>query len=181
MEGNVSNIKRQAELLRELSVGCLSILEIGFNGGHSAAIFLKNQDCHVLSFDIGTHGYIWKSKRSIDGRFPGRHNLIIGDSRTTVPQYAEQKPDKKFDLIFIDGGHEYGVARMDFLNCRKMADEKTILVMDDTVYKLRHRKTFHLGPTKVWEDALRDEEVIELGREEFPPRPRGMSWGKFKS
>ncbi len=169
------------DLLSELSTGCLNILEIGFNGGHSASLFLKNKGCHVLSFDIGHHGYIEKAKKSIDSKFPERHNLIIGDSRITVPRYVEKNPNKKFDLIFIDGGHEYEVARADFVNCRKMANEKTILVMDDTVYKLRHRKKFHLGPTRVWEDALRDGEVVESGRAEFPPRPRGMSWGKFKS
>jgi hypothetical protein len=43
--------------------------------------------------------------------FPGRHELITGDSRETVPAFADEYPTRAFDLIYIDGGHDYEIAK----------------------------------------------------------------------
>jgi hypothetical protein len=35
-------------------------MEIGFNGGHSAELFLKNNtDIHLTSFDVDVHSYLY--------------------------------------------------------------------------------------------------------------------------
>jgi hypothetical protein len=39
-------------------------------------------------------------------QFPGRHNLIIGDSVHAVPAYARANQNERFDMFYIDGGHE---------------------------------------------------------------------------
>lgn len=109
------------------------ICEIGFNAGHSSLVFLETKkDIQMLSFDLGSHPYVFKAKQFIDNTFPGRHKLILGDSRKTVPEYYKNHKTEKFDLIFIDGGHTTDVAFADITNLRKMAHKDTILVLDDT-------------------------------------------------
>ena len=90
--------------------------------------YLKHTSAHVTSFDLGEHPYVTHAKEYIDAYYPGRHSLILGDSTVTVPKCIG-----KYDVIFIDGGHDYEVASADLQNAKKLARKNTI-VMDDTMY-----------------------------------------------
>jgi predicted O-methyltransferase YrrM len=110
------------------------ILEIGFNAGHSAEFFLTHTDCKKLvSFDIGTHDYLQFGLEYMQRKYGDRFSLITGDSKITVPEYAAAHPDEKFDLIFIDGGHNYDCIFADLLNCRQLAYKDTLIIIDDYV------------------------------------------------
>lgn len=170
--------KQLCELIAQYAPQTKRIMEIGFNAGHSAECFLKwNPNVHVVSFDIGRHNYVQKGKEYIDAIYPGRHTLIIGDSTKTVLEY---KPDVPFDVIFIDGGHDYPIAQADLENCKRLAHANTFVVMDDTV-RGRHEWTrhFNVGPTKAWVDAVERQEVEDLGFVDYN-KGRGMSWGRYR-
>ena len=67
----------------------INVMEIGFNAGHSAEIFLQNnKDLILTSFDLGIHNYVTTAKEYIDITYPNRHTLIFGDSRKTIPIYV---------------------------------------------------------------------------------------------
>jgi len=108
------------------------VLEIGFNSGVSAAYFLSSRDdVIVISVDIGEHKYVHDCKRLINEQFPGRHTLLIGDSKKIIPELI--KLGQIFpDLIFIDGDHIAPTPLIDARNCLALAHKETILVMDDT-------------------------------------------------
>ena len=109
------------------------IVEIGFNTGVSSAYFLSaRDDINVISVDIGCHRYIIECKKLIDEQFPGRHKLIIGDSKQIIPELNKSEPRIKPDLIFIDGDHTEPTPIIDARNCLALADKETVLVMDDT-------------------------------------------------
>ena len=114
------------------------------------------------------------AKEYIDAYYPGRHTLIIGDSTVTVPNYKTEN----FDVIFIDGGHDYDVANADFKNCIRFANPSTIVVMDDTIYTEDWVHPYTIGPTKVWVDAIHNNKVLDLGKKEYGTG-KGMSWGKY--
>lgn len=104
------------------------ILEIGFNTGSSANAFLAvRNDIKVVSVDIGIHAYVSRCKDAIDKHYPGRHALLIGDSKTVVPGLSLRP-----DLIFIDGDHAEPTPLIDARNCLALAAPHTILIMDDT-------------------------------------------------
>ena len=110
-----------------------NIVEIGFNTGVSSAYFLSaRDDIKVISVDIGIHTYVNECKKLIDGQFPGRHTLHIGDSRKIIPELNKLEPGFKPDLIFIDGDHLEPTPLIDARNCLALADKETVLVMDDT-------------------------------------------------
>ena len=153
-----------------------NILEIGFNAGHSADTFLTyNSSCNLLSFDIGEHSYVKVAKEYIDKTYPDRHTLILGDSTKTIPKY---ETDIKFDLIFIDGGHSYEVARADLMNCKRFAHKDTIVIMDDTMYRKEWEAEYTKGPTRVWLEGIKNGTIIEIDHRDFEPG-KGMSWGKY--
>ena len=173
VEGNVNNLSEQMEDLIFLSKNVKSILEIGFNAGHSSELFLKNnKNVKVTSFDLGEHQYVYTSKDYLDTIYKDRHTLIIGDSTKTIPGY----PDSKFDLIFIDGGHQLDIAQQDLLNCMRFAHQDTILVMDDIVY--HNHANWTIGPTRAWTSAKNKKMIKQDCSKEYS-QGRGMCWGKY--
>ena len=158
----------------------LNMMEIGFNAGHSAETFLKNNpDITLTSFDLGEHNYGSFAKEFIDSEFPNRHTLILGDSRITVPKFAEENPAVKFDIIFIDGGHDYDIVKCDIANCLRLAHKDTVVIMDDTVYRKDWWEyDFTIGPTRIWSEYLEQNKIVEIDRKEYSPG-HGMSWGKY--
>lgn len=157
----------------------INVMEIGFNAGHSAEIFLKNnKDLTLTSFDLGQHVYVSAGKEYIDTTFPTRHTLILGDSRITVPHYHAQNPTTKFDFIFIDGGHEYDIAKTDMQNCVYLAHPDTIVALDDTVLTLDWEMCYTVGPTRTWQEHLQNKKIEEIKRIDYGPG-LGMSWGKY--
>jgi predicted O-methyltransferase YrrM len=124
-----------------------SIAETGFNAGHSAELFLSiKPDTVVTSFDLGSHGCVQKGYEYLTATYPKRINLILGDSKETVRKYASENPGMRFDLIFIDGGHDAETAFADIANMRAFAHRDTLLVLDDL---------WHIGEVyKAWDKAV---------------------------
>ena len=56
--------------------------------------------------------------------------LYVGNTRESLPRFMEQS-NKKFDLIFIDGGHSVETIASDLACCLKMIEPHGVIVMDD--------------------------------------------------
>jgi predicted O-methyltransferase YrrM len=179
-EGYSQQVPEQVlDLINLTNKSNINVLEIGFNAGHSADIFLQNnKDLKLLSFDLGTHPYVSTAKEYIDNTYPNRHTLILGDSQQTIPIYLESNKDKKFDVIFIDGGHDYEIARSDLENCFHLAHKDTIIALDDTMFTNEWKEFYTIGPTRIWTEYLEQGKIVELNRIDYC-QGRGMSWGKY--
>ena len=179
-EGYSQQVKGQVKFLRNIvnDESINNVMEIGFNAGHSAELFLSsNKNINLVSFDIGHHKYVNLGKEFIDKTYPNRHTLIIGNSLSTVPEYFK-KENKKFDLIFIDGDHEYNVAKGDILNCKNLAHDKTIVVIDDTMNNNNWVQVWNIGPNRAWKKAKDSNMIKEINSIDFE-RGRGQSWGYY--
>jgi len=173
-----------AETARE--IGASQIGEIGFNAGYSAQAFLSaSSNSHVTSFDLVTHGYTPLAKKRVDAIHPGRHTLVEGDSTATVPEFSQQNPGRRFDLIFIDGGHSYDVAKADIRNMESLAHGNTLVIMDDLTPWLPWGK----GPSRAWTEAqtngiIEEIEIYKDGNSvehAIPPGKRAWALGRYLS
>ena len=179
-EGHSQQVPKQVEdLIKLTSKPNARVMEIGFNAGHSAEVFLKNNPTlSLLSFDLGDHDYVIPAKQYIDVTYPGRHSLHLGDSLETVPKYIAKNPGATFDVIFIDGGHDYSIAAGDLENCRALANENTVVVVDDTIYTAGWAGNWNVGPTRAWLECLKGRSIEQVGSADYTPG-RGMSWGRY--
>jgi len=180
IEGNSGNIIQQTNRLKELvsDVRINSILEIGFNAGHSSDTFLSSSLANVTSFDLGAREYVLQSKYYIDKKYPTRHTLVIGDSKHTIPAYTNQHPEKKFDVIFIDGDHTHEGSMYDILHCRTLSHKDTLVIMDDIVVEEANSEEWTTGPTLTWSEAV-STGIIEHHGGDFYGKGRGMCWGRY--
>jgi predicted O-methyltransferase YrrM len=187
MEGFIK--LEQARYLHELVVNqpaVRTVLEIGFNAGHSSYVFLDARpDVQVVSFDLGEHSYVSRAKEFIDKKFPGRHELILGDSMVTVPRYARANPEAAFDLAFIDGGHDYEVAIADLRNCHQLVVQDGLVVLDDML----EWRTWGIGPVRAWHEVCEEGivtpvELVQDGQpvESIAKKPGTGAWalGRYR-
>ena len=206
VEGGSFQITHQVARLRELisQSSPTAIMEIGFNAGHSALLFLAitPPTTKVVSFDLGEYAYVFAAKRYIDSVFPGRHTLVTGDSTTTVVKYEEQvahrmknpltAPPLRFDFIFIDGGHQQDVPLKDILNSQRFAaGPHTIVAIDDICRVPERHAHYTIEPTKAWAQMVGAGIVEEHGFDDYYElmvkdniikdecRSRGMAWGRY--
>ena len=178
-EGHSQSFPPQVLSLYNLCRGVKSVMEIGFNAGHSCEVFLTSSpDIHVTSFDINMYPYTKVGADYFAEYYPGRHEFVAGNSLLAVPMYAEAYPDKKFDLIFIDGGHDYHTALGDLMNCQRLAHPGTIVVLDDFVSSPDLMMHWNDGPVRAWKEMVDKGLIIETGREDYM-KGRGIAKGRY--
>ncbi|CAE7320666.1 Mfsd6 [Symbiodinium natans] len=143
-----------------------SLLEIGFNAGHSVCLMLlANPKVKVVAFDLCEHAYTKPCAEVLQSIFgQGRLQLVEGSSTTTLPRYHQQHPDVRFDMFHIDGGHQYRQAMADLESCCRMAhkdpETTSILVLDDTDIT---------GVAAAWADFVASGRLVERA----PPHKLG--------
>jgi predicted O-methyltransferase YrrM len=179
VEGYSQQIPQQIIDLIAISKYSKNAMEIGFNAGHSAEVFLSNNpEMHLTSFDIGDHIYVKYAKEYIDYKYPGRHTLILGNSTQTIPKYISENPGKIFDFIFVDGGHQYPVPAIDLDSCAKLSNKDTVVAIDDIINNGRLVTHWTVGPTLAWRERVDAGKIVQHHYNEYMTG-RGMSWGKY--
>ena len=108
------------------------VLETGFHVGLSAATMLAvRNDIIVTSFDIFWFDYTRRAKIFIDISFPGRNNLLAGNSINTLPTFFNTFPSYSPDFVFIDGGHERPIPYIDLWYILNHVRPGTWVMIDD--------------------------------------------------
>jgi predicted O-methyltransferase YrrM len=109
-----------------------NILEIGFNSGFSALLFLMSSDESVklTCVDINCHSYTIPCYNILKEKYGDRINLITGDSNVVLSYF-----NQKFDLIHIDGAHIEQIAEKDIQNSIKLINDSGIIIMDDIEFQ----------------------------------------------
>jgi len=176
----------EATYLRELaaSSGSRRVAEIGFNVGFSSIAFLESgPDLRVVSFELDRRHAVEVAKEFVDERYTGRHELVIGNSLDTLPAYADTNTEP-FDLVFVDGGHEYEVAVADILNAHRLGKPGGLIVVDDVIPWY----PWGIGPHKAWHEAIARgliepiESLVDGNRVEEIVEPGDRAWvaGRFR-
>merc|ERR1712137_559577 len=70
--------------------GWRQICEVGFNAGHSAAVWLHETNARLIEFDYGSLPYSNGARALIEALYPSRTAFHIGDSARTLADFAEK-------------------------------------------------------------------------------------------
>jgi hypothetical protein len=124
------------------------ICEIGFNAGHSASLWLlANPTAEVVVFDLWMHwhcevamDFLREAKFIVNGEVlqnvSQRLTFVRGSSLRTVWQWLADNPDKKCDVLSVDGRHDMDWADADTMQMEALANSlgpyPAIGLIDDT-------------------------------------------------
>ena len=176
---NQQSTQQIADLINLTNKPNINVLEIGFNAGYFTEVFLQNnKDLNLTSFDLGEHDYTTSAKEYIDITYPNKHILILGDSRITIPIYYKNNKDTKFDIIFINGNHNYKSTKANIENCFHLAHKDTIIILNNTIFTPELAKSYTVESTRNWVEHLEQKKMIELNKKDYYIG-QGMSWGKY--
>ena len=110
---------------------CQYMMEIGFNWGYSASLLLESSPASSLhSVDIGWHWYTPPTGDLLAAIYPGRFRYTWQDSREAL--LTEVAAGNRYDMISVDGGHDYSIARSDIMLSVELLREGGLLMVDDT-------------------------------------------------
>ena len=89
---------------------------------------------------------------------------------STDPDVWKQVMHHKWDMVYIDGNHDYEVAKSDFTNCSKILSSRGIIVLDDSGLFTRYQEPpfstpGHVGPSTLAQEisALGFKELLQVG------------------
>jgi predicted O-methyltransferase YrrM len=180
IEGYSSESNEQDKFLKSYKDSFKSILEIGFNAGHSSEIFLSNnKNVELTSIDLGYWYYTKFGVRFLSRKFKKQINVIYKDSIQALSDFSTIEENTFFDLIYIDGNHEYEYAIADMLNCKKFANSKSLVMLDDVVISDDYRSLANSGPTRAWKELVNSGYVSEIKCYHFKDVNRGVAVGKY--
>jgi len=129
--GSIAGHRSQRDFYYRLagSPAIRTICEVGFNAGHSTAIWLSaNPSARVVSFDLFMNRFSLPCVQYLRTRFPDRLEIHRGDSMRTVPR---AHPSTRCDLVHVDGRHSYAYTVMDFLHLVHKSHPATLFIFDD--------------------------------------------------
>lgn len=121
----------------------VSYLEIGVRRGRSACSVARAcAAVDIVAFDMWIPGYAGMDNPGAEHvrnellRFGhcGRVEFVDGDSHQTVPAYLQANPDRRFDLITVDGDHSREGALADLRTVIPSLAPGGILVFDDIAH-----------------------------------------------
>jgi predicted O-methyltransferase YrrM len=134
-----------------------SYLEIGVRRGRSLAMVASVcPGCEILACDMFIEGYagmnnpgpeLVTSELARVG-FTGAIEFLIGDSHEVLPRHFDQRQDRFFDLITVDGDHSEAGARADLETVIPRLKVGGALVFDDI------SNPSHPELARVWREAL---------------------------
>ena len=156
VEGKSLTFLNKLRMMRNsvLRPGMETVCEIGFNAGHSSLLWLTGGARRVLSFELGQYTYSTKAVTWLSQRFPGRLQVVMGDSLKTVPSFHAMWPEERCNVLFIDGGHQYHHAWNDLVNFRPMRNKTHhVVLIDDT--------TAGSEVMKAWIEYQQQDQAVE--------------------
>lgn len=157
---HIGNRPTQAKAYFELAqrvvaqrVAPSTICEVGFNGGHSAAVFLAaaGRRARMVSFDLPEFEYSETAQRLVGAVFPDQLRLVVGRSDATVPRFSKRH-GRACDLFSVDGDHSYEGTYRDISNAVGATRPGGTLILDDMQNQ---------GPRAAFEESVRRGWLVE--------------------
>jgi hypothetical protein len=110
-------------------------------------------------------------------RFPGRFELVLGDSTDTVPNYMKTFPNFRCNVIHVDGGHSDPVPLSDLNSFFPVSNTTwSYLLIDNANIDTLSQYSLGLDTSKAYLQMINDGLVVHEICYESPPSGQQVWW-----
>ena len=148
------------------------VLDIGFLQGSSSLPGLYC-NAYVTSIDINKNETTDYIINLFNKEYPGKFTFIHGDSKIELPKLSES-----YDIIIIDGGHDYDTVLSDVNNSIRLLKDSGIIIMNDVVSEDK-KLIWNEGATAIF-NALKENDIIDIILSKTYSYGRGLSIFRLK-
>jgi hypothetical protein len=153
--GYTKIISNYAKILTEQGKGVITILEIGVDKGQTTLPLLHNLITNEVEFifvgvDIRRDPTFVEQLVQMDGVRAGfmepknpNYYYLIENSLDWFPYFVEHNPDFKFDIILLDGDHNYPTVSKELEYFNQLTMPHSLCVLDDYYGKYAHKDDYY--------------------------------------
>jgi predicted O-methyltransferase YrrM len=125
-------LKRMVSVLIRDGYSVENVLEIGTGWGISGTVFLEAGCRQLVTVDPNMDApYVQASLKQLESvRKDGQFIVRIRSSSDDLPKIKEFK-GRRFDMIFVDGRHDYESVCRDLLLAIQVMNPKGVIICDD--------------------------------------------------
>ena len=145
----------------------VNVCETGFNGGHSAMLFLSfldlgnNANVYYYGWDLKQVGSSLPTAEKMQKEFGDHFHITWGDSKVTLKNAKETMDGQKCDLIVVDGEHSKPGVVNDVQSLLEVARKGAIVFGDDCApYKRTVPKSQEM--LDAWNSFVDEGELISV-------------------
>jgi predicted O-methyltransferase YrrM len=122
---------------------CSRIIEVGSLHGRSALAMLANSSAHLWCVDVWGEPSITTDADHIEfikniSPYLDRVSILRMHSHLGAVELLNDYGENSFDMVFIDGGHDYDTVRGDILGYRPLLREGGLLSGHDYSHRMGH-------------------------------------------
>ena len=139
----------------------INVCETGFNGGHSAMLFLSFMDkdnginVNYWGYDLKEVGASGSTAEIMSKEYGDNFHITWGDSKETLLKVDDIMAGEECHLIVIDGEHSYGGVVHDVGNFLKVAAPASIVFADDCSL-IKNRVPASISMLRGWEEYVKE-------------------------
>jgi hypothetical protein len=164
--GNVQDNRFQSQryvdalkvLIAKTTTNRINICETGFNGGHSAMMFMalnsQQVQIHYYGWDLGQFGSAKPIAAKMTQAYPGQFQVFWGDSKKIL-RNLNLGVGVQCHFISIDGEHSYDGVQNDLQNLLPLAAPNAVVFSDDVV---PDNKPMY----KAWVEFVSSGEIVQV-------------------
>ena len=162
--------KRNAKEGEEVRV---NVCETGFNGGHSAMLFMAfynkegNEHVYYYGWDLKKFGSASPTADKMKEIYGDHFTITWGNSRETLKEANYVLQGQLCDIVVVDGDHSGEGVEHDLMNFLKVARPGTVVFSDDCAPK--HKNVPAAAEMKAaYEKYVRNKEIISVAAYQNP-------------
>ena len=145
----------------------VNVCETGFNGGHSAMLFMAlfdkeaKEHIYYYGWDLKQFGSASPTANKMKETYGDHFQITWGDSRETLKEVKSVLKGEFCDIVVVDGDHSGDGVKCDLMNFLNVVRSGTVVFSDDCAPK--HKNVPNAAKMKAaYEEFVKRKEIISV-------------------
>lgn len=164
-------IQKKKSINPDASSITVNVCETGFNGGHSAMLFMAFQEptvkIHYFGWDLKEVGSSLPVATMMREKYGELFTITWGDSKETLKSLGTTMGDERCDIVVVDGEHSKEGVRSDLKYLLPYANPGAVVFGDDCApYKKTVPQSAEMK--EAWDEYVDSKQIVSVANYRNP-------------